>query len=255
MVAMKTRLFTVLGALSIGTIFVAPVVQADRPGLQIVRTICPNGAAPAPTHNGYSCGTMAAPSPDDSTCRPAGRTEGPYCLWTCGYPAAKGTTPGCYNFHGKSVLCPDPDAFTCAGTNYVWNTPDNVCHGDPGPENGIYQALQPPRRTATFIPPHTIGEIYTVVQYKQTGHPAHPWERGSASAPTSLAVGWGGWQPHGVLVPPAAGALGVVLRLHHVATDSVPLLIATDGDVTSGPSQGPPPSEWTDPGYQHVQWP
>jgi hypothetical protein len=258
MVGVKKRPFRVLGVLGVGTMFVAPIVQADRPGLQIVRTICPNGAAPAPARDSYSCGTMVAPKPNDS-CRPVGKTEGPYCVWTCGYPA-KSTTPRCYDFHGKSVSCPDPDAsdtFMCASANYVWLVPRSGgnCDGDPGPEGGIYQAPEAPRQTATFIPPHAIGEIYTVITYKQTGRPAHPWERGSASAPTSLAVGWGGWQPHGVLAPPAAGALGFVLRLHHVATDSVPILIATDGDITSGPSQGPPPSEWTDPGYQHVPWP
>jgi len=73
-------------------------------------------------------------------------------------------------------------------------------------------------------------------------------------SPTSIAVGWGGWHPHG-LVPPAAGKSGFVLKLHHVATDSVPLLIATDGNITTGPSQGRPPPEWTDPAYQPIQWP
>jgi hypothetical protein len=254
----RERLLILLAAVGGATMFIAPTVHADRPNLRSVRTICPSGETPAPIHDGYSCGAAIATKPDDS-CRPVGRTDGVYCLWTCGYPT-KESAPRCYNFQGASVPCLDPNAFMCSagtyGGNYVWAAgPDGSCHGDPGPENGIYAAPGPPSQAATFVPPRAPGEIYIVIDYKRTGHPDHPWERGAMSVRTSVAAGWGGWNHHGILAPPAATVRGVVLRLHHGATDSVPLLIATDGDITSGPSQGAPPAEWTDPAYQHVQWP
>jgi hypothetical protein len=255
-------------AAGLGLVVMEPAPSEAAPprpsGAHEVRTICPNGEAPTPNHSGCWCGSgpvesrMVAPPPDDPTCRPTERADGPYCVWSCGNPTTKASSSGCYRFDGKSVPCPDPDAsdtFVCAGTNYVWLVPraGGNCGGDPGPEGGIYEP-EPSKQTAAFIPPPAIGEIYTVVEYKQTGRPAHPWQRGSANAPTSIAVGWGGWHPHG-LVPPAAGKSGFVLKLHHVATDSVPLLIATDGNITTGPSQGRPPPEWTDPAYQPIQWP
>jgi hypothetical protein len=145
----------------------------------------------------------------------------------------------------------------CASPNgYVWQAPPGHCESDPGPESGIFQAADPPREASTFVPPAAAGEIFVVVAYKRGGRPTHtwdPWERTGPRLPTNVAIAWGSWRRHGVVSPAAPRSQGFVLKLRHVNPDSVPLLLATDGEIVVETQQRRP-AEWTDATYQHLEW-
>jgi len=246
----------------------APPASVKAPGVHVVRTICPDGQTPTPNHSGCWCGDdsmpptsrMVAPAPTDPTCWPTERAEGPYCLWTCGHPAAGSMPPKapakpavspCHNGLGKPVACISDDDFACAVDDYQWKpSPGGPCDSPPGPADRVYHSAeaaappaptQPPRHAETLVPPAMVGEVYVAVDYnKQAGH----------LIATSIAVVWGSWQHHAVSVP-APGARGFVLKLHHATADSVPLLVATDGAIVAGPMQSAPLRL---PGYAQIQW-
>lgn len=162
----------------------------------------------------------------------------------------------CYDSSGP-VACPSDDEFVCAVDGCVWrvppgagcDSPGNCIHHRAGGSGGsappsLGPASRAPRRSATFLPPPVLGQVFTVFEYKNPGQPA----------PTNVALVWGGWRRQGVVTPPPAGARGFVVRLRHVNPDSVSLTFTTDGSVAAGPSQGTPPTAWTAPGYQQVLW-
>jgi hypothetical protein len=236
-------------------------------GVHIVRTVCPDGRQPTPNHSGCWCGDdsmppasrMVAPAPADPSCRPTERSDGPYCLWSCGYPmpgtkpakaATKPPAPTCRSGLGKPVPCIGDDDFACAMDDYQWKPPPGgPCDSPPGPADRVYRSVQPTAaapsqlssQAETFVPPPVVGEVYIAVDYNnQAGHPIA----------TNIAVAWGNWQHHAVLAP-APGARGVVLELRHTGADSVPLLVATDGAIVAGPMQSAPLKL---PGYAQIQW-
>jgi hypothetical protein len=200
---------------------------------------------------------MVAPAPADPTCWPTERSEGPYCVWSCGHPTA-GAKPAkaaasvlaCRNGLGIAAECLDDDS-ACAIDDYKWQRPPGGgCDTPPEPARRIYTApasatpvvpVVAIKQAETFVPQPMVGEVYVAVDYnKQAGHPIA----------TSIAAVWGGWQHHAVTVP-APGARGFVLKLHHATADSVPLLVATDGAIVAGPMQSAPLRL---PGYAQIQW-
>jgi hypothetical protein len=161
----------------------------------------------------------------------------------------------CYDDSGP-VACPSDDEFICARDDCAWRVPPGAGCDSPG--NCIHHrtvgsgesapsssgaANRAPRRSATFVPPAAVGQVFAIFEYKNTGQPA----------PTNVALTWGGWRRQGVITPPA-GARGFVVRLRHVNPDSVSLTFTTDGSIAAGPWQGAPPPAWTAPGYQQVPW-
>jgi hypothetical protein len=264
--------FRPLGAAISGSLVVALLAGESRvaadasAGTHIVRTICPGGQLPAATRSGCSCATSGAglailevaPPPDDPTCLPLARAEGPYCLWSCGHPMTPKVqrNPRCHDGAGTTVACPNDDEFLCSAGDCSWKVPPGAgCDSPPNQRSAacIYHDAsgtpgppptsgQLPKQTASFIPPASVGEIYVLVDYAKsiTGQPL----------PTKFAVVWGTWQHHDV-ISPAPGARGFALRLRHVNPDAVPLLIATTGVISWGPVHGARPPV---PGYSLVAW-
>jgi hypothetical protein len=232
------------------------------PGMAVVPTICANGQLPVASHSGCWCGddsipitsrTMA-PYPDPS-CRPTERVEGPYCLWSCGHPTdsvkPKSSALVCRNGLGKPVACISEDDFACALDDYAWKPPPGgSCDSPPGPADRVYRSPGPAgiptapqtlTQAATFVPPPTVGEIYLAVDYKQ---------QGGRPVATNIAATWGSWKQHAVATP-VPGARGFVLTLSHSVADTVPLFVATDGAIVSGPMQS---ARLRLAGYAEIRW-
>jgi hypothetical protein len=256
----------------------APATPPDaqqRPGAQIVRTICPNGQTPTPNHSGCWCSALTgpantwlvAPDPPDLDCRPTERAEGPFCLWSCTRPApaahaAQKAAPRrtCHNGAGSPVACFTDDDDVCAKDDYVWpHVRGDNCDSPPDPKDRVYQDARPaaapapavpvparrPVHASTFVPPAKPGDVWIAINYPRAG---------TTFSPTSVAVEWNGWQHHEVIVPPAVAGAGFLIRLRHANGVTAPLHVATDGDILAGPTQGPLAQEWIDAGYAVKAW-
>jgi hypothetical protein len=246
--------FIVVAIAAMGLVALIPQPASSQTHVHVVRTICPGGDIPSPNNSGCWCNVQthdAAPAPADPSCRPTARTEGPYCLWSCGYPVPKATpakagVPKCHNGLGKPVPCIDFDS-ACASDGCAWSAPPGAgCDSPPGPAGCVSPdsspapaaPAAPDPSTATFVPPPSPGSIYVAVTF--------------ASGPrTRVAVAWGTWQHHDAIAA-VPGAHGVILRLHHPGPDQVPLLVATDGTITAGPLQSDVPLKL--PGYLQTGW-
>lgn len=258
-----------IAVLAAGTSDAARAADSTAHPPDIVRTLCPNGETPVPNHSGCWCGNgdpahrMTAAWPD-ADCSPAQRVEGPFCVYTCPHhDPPKPAAPACHNGLGHTVACPTDEEHVCAGDDYVWRSPPQAgCDAPPSPAERIYTSATPAkpaaapaapawwRRTAaTYVPAPVVGDIFIVFKYL-SGDP-----HAERPVATSVAVEWGGWTHHGVILPPpGAVSHGFVIKLRHRNADTVPLNVATDGAMVVGPTQGPPPAELTAPGYQTLAW-
>ena len=104
--------------------------------------------------------------------------------------------------------------------------------------------------TQTKNPPKKPGVIFVVIRGKG-------YDSGSTRHSTRVSVTWGSFRKSQRF--PSVGralrlSVGVVIRLRHDNSDSVPITVDTDGQIEFFEQTARSPKQWTDSNWEQVDW-